>query len=98
METRNSKGPIADAAELSDVLRETAGSAKPDKRQYRPDQVPFLDDTYSWADRQSELELLSNLLTLRLKAVHAELAHVRTVCQTRDYPSNIAFQDDASRE
>jgi hypothetical protein len=95
--TRNSKGLLADAAELSDIVRDTADSIKPDRHKYRPDQMPFFDETYSWADRQSELELLANVLSLRLKAVHGELAHVHDICRTRDYPSSIMLQDDPMR-
>lgn len=60
-------------------------------KQYAPNQVPWINDQYTYADRVEELELMRSLLAYRMNAVNAELAQVRECCRTRTYP-NIAFQ------
>jgi hydroxylamine reductase (hybrid-cluster protein) len=66
-------------------------------KQYSPGEVPWINDQYTWADRQLELELLSNLLSTRLSDVRAELKFVRDVNASRAYP-NIAFNSDTRKE
>lgn len=60
-------------------------------KQYAPNQVPWLNDQYTYADRVEELELMRSLMAYRMNAINAELAQVRECCRTRTYP-NIAFQ------
>lgn len=58
---------------------------------YHPSQVPYVNDAYTYQDRQDELELLLKLLDFRKSSLVAELQAVREINTTRSYP-NIAFQ------
>ena len=60
-------------------------------KKYHPSQVPYVNDAYTWQDRQEELELLLKLLDFRRASAVAELQQVRQINADRSYP-NIAFQ------
>lgn len=85
--------------ELDSALGETpaeqkaAATSQELAKQYAPNQVPWLNDQYTYADRVSELQLMRNLLAFRLQTVDAELSQVNECCRTRTYP-NIAFQSE----
>jgi hypothetical protein len=86
-----------DAAELESVIRDTAEeqaeiASRELAKKYHPSQVPYLDDSYTFGDRQNELELLENLLSFKLADVRNKLTVVREINHARSYPS-IAFQD-----
>lgn len=88
----------ADIAELESMIHDTAEEQQAEiasrelAKKYHPSQVPYLDDSYTFGDRQNELELLENLLSFKLADVRSRLAVVREINRTRSYPS-IAFQD-----
>jgi uncharacterized FlaG/YvyC family protein len=66
-----------DQAELDSALQAQEHAAEASSaeigRQYSPEQVPWVNDQYTWADRQLELELMSNLLSSKLAATREEL-------------------------
>ena len=91
-----------DLGELMSATASTGDSATPQERaaestsaalgkQYHPSQVPYLNDSYTFADREEELRLLQSLLSFRMSVVTAELTQVVEINRTRAYP-NIAFQ------
>ena len=84
-----------DQAELESVLTPEETKAEATSRElakkYHPSQVPYVNDAYTWQDRQEELELLQKLLDHRRSGIAAELQAVRQINTDRTYP-NIAFQ------
>ena len=88
-----------EAQELDAALGETpqerqaAATSQELAKRYAPNQVPWLNDQYTYADRVQELQLMRNLLSFRMQAVQAELAQVEECCRARNYP-NIAFQSE----
>jgi len=88
-----------EAQELDAALGETpqerqaAATSQELAKRYAPNQVPWLNDQYTYADRVQELQLMRNLLSFRLQTVQAELSQVEECCRTRNYP-NIAFQSE----
>ena len=80
-------------AQAIDSANEIVKGQRPSAQTYSPSQVPFIDDDYTYADRQIELELLENLLALRLSQTRLKLNTIREINRTRSYP-NIAFQDE----
>jgi hypothetical protein len=90
-----------DQEELDGALqqqeREAEAASAELGRQYAPEQVPWVNDQYTWADRQLELELMSNLLSSKLAATREELKFVRKVNADRAYP-NIAFKPENIEE
>lgn len=82
-------------AALGETPQEKQASATSQElaKRYAPNQVPWLNDQYTYADRVNELQLMRNLLAFRLQTVDAELAQVNECCRTRNYP-NIAFQSE----
>jgi hypothetical protein len=88
-----------EAQELGSALGETpqerqaAATSQELAKNYAPNQVPWLNDQYTYADRVQELQLMRNLLSFRMQAVQAELAQVEECCRARNYP-NIAFQSE----
>ena len=90
-----------DQAELDGALQQQERAAEASSaelgRQYAPEQVPWVNDQYTWADRQLELELMSNLLSSKLAATREELKFVRKVNADRAYP-NIAFKPENVEE
>jgi hypothetical protein len=84
----------ADHEELMNAVGESPKQAEQTK--YPPTAVPYLNDAYTYADRQNELELLDNLLSHRLSSVRAELSMIKDINRTRVYP-NIVFQNDATK-
>lgn len=89
--------PAAENQEQPEAERQAAATSAEIGRQYSPGEVPWINDQYTWADRQLELELLSNLLSTRLSDVRAELKFVRDVNANRAYP-NIAFNSATRKE
>ena len=91
----------AELDELESVIRDQAPTQEQEARAeatskelgkaYHPSQVPYINDAYTYQDRQDELELLLKLLDFRKSSVIAELQAVREINTTRSYP-NIAFQ------
>jgi hypothetical protein len=95
-----------DDAELADALADSPLTPEEQHaeqtsietaKKYSPSQVPYVNDQYTWAERQLELELMENLLALRLSGVRDELGYVRDINRSRTYP-NIAFQPSATKE
>jgi hypothetical protein len=64
-------------------------------KKYHPTQVPYLNDSYTFADREEELRFMQSMLTFRLRAVNAELEQLAEINRSRSYP-NIAFQAPAA--
>jgi hypothetical protein len=88
-----------DHAELQDAILQqspTPESLAAPKQDYPPHSVPYLNDNYTYGDRQNELELLQSLLTFRLSTVNEELAMVREINKKRQYP-NIVFKEDGQQ-
>jgi len=93
----------SDATELQSALEASGSAPAPGLeeqatatsatlgKQYHPTQVPYVNDNYTFADREEELRLLQGLLTFRVRVVNEELTQIAEINRTRTYP-NIAFQ------
>ena len=82
----------AQAPETPEEAQAAAASAA-EGTKYHPSQVPYLNDAYTFQDRQEELVLMRTLLNMQLRCVNEELAQITHINNTRSFPT-IAFQQD----
>jgi hypothetical protein len=86
-------------SEAQRLNQEAAAQAASDaaSKRYAPIQVPFVNQGYTYFDRQNDLELMQTLLSHRLASVRAELEAVKQINATRSYP-DIAFPTSLDKE
>jgi hypothetical protein len=93
-----SQSTHSDASALEEVVRATQPEEHLERKsaelakKYPPELVPYLNDDYTYAERQQELELVEALLTQKLLKIRGQLQTIREINRTRTYP-NIAFQE-----
>lgn len=61
-----------------------------------PASVPWFDESYSFADRDRELSLMDNLLTMQLSRVRAERSFLHQQIRTQDFGLPFASEPHSS--
>jgi len=80
------------ATEVQGNIKDNTQGTVP-ARKPAANEVPYINDSYTFAERKREITLIISLLDSKRDSLIHELGYVDHCIQTRDYP-NMNFLDD----